>query len=192
MDDEMADQGQQPTELQLALMDVEDAFLNLEFAIKLLSHCELGKLDPNDFDSDHLSQLKEGTVVFPKGNFSNFDGMLRAANIGVLIAFSASVFALDQAFQVAGIEPDLRNADDVVRLRTLIYMMRNAHAHGIAAPRWKISARYQGKLAVALGKGVIELDLAKLNGQECSVDQIGGYPAWYQLRARAKEILTGR
>jgi len=41
-----------------AIEDVDIGFRQLEFAIKLLSFCELGKINPCEFDSDHVVQLK--------------------------------------------------------------------------------------------------------------------------------------
>ena len=40
--------------IQDALDDVDIAFRQLEFAIKLLSFCELGNIKPSDFDTDHI------------------------------------------------------------------------------------------------------------------------------------------
>jgi len=40
--------------IQDALDDVEIAFRQLEFAIKLLSFRELGNIKPSDFDTDHI------------------------------------------------------------------------------------------------------------------------------------------
>ena len=43
--------------LDEALQDVEIAFWQLEFSIKLLMFCELKKLDPSEFDTNHLVKL---------------------------------------------------------------------------------------------------------------------------------------
>ncbi len=180
----MAD-GMAQTELQLAVEDVEIAFRNLEFAIKLLSHCELKALDPDGFDSEHTTRLAEGDSVFPKGNFSSHEQLVNAAGIGVLVAFSATVLAMDQAFDVAGVGRD-PTGGDLERLRVLVYMMRNALAHRIAAPQWVITKdKYRTKLVVPVAGGAVSVDLAAFDGRPFSVEDIGGYCAWYLLRDAA-------
>lgn len=183
-------QAPQLTDLQLALQDVDIAFRQLEFAIKLLTHCELGKIDADDFDTDHSAQLAQGTISFPKGPFSDQASLVRGASIGVLIAFAATSLVLDTAFQVAGINPSLHSQDNTVRLRTLVSMVRNCMAHGLAAPAWRVNAQFHGLFTVTAGNVAISLDIAALNGQPFDVDQIGGYPAWYSVRDAALAILT--
>ena len=152
------EQAPQPTPLQLAIDNVETAFRELEFTIKLLSDIELGKIDPDDFDSDHSSQLPEGTIQFPKGAFSNQECLERAASISVLMAFAASIMVLDVAFETAGIASSIHSDNDVVKLRTLVSMMRNCVAHAIAAPVWRVNAQFQGNFVIAVGGQQIALN----------------------------------
>ncbi|GAB6269292.1 MAG: hypothetical protein STSR0002_20340 [Smithella sp.] len=49
--------------LSEALEDVEIAFRQLEFAIKLRSYCELGNIRPQEFDTDHTVILENGNVT---------------------------------------------------------------------------------------------------------------------------------
>jgi len=62
-----------------AIENVEISFVQLEFAIKLLSFCEMGHLDHETFDTDHLITLEDGNIHFPSGNFSDHDKLMRAA-----------------------------------------------------------------------------------------------------------------
>lgn len=68
-----------------ALEDVEITFQQLEFAIKLLSYCELGKIEPKDFDTDHTVILENGNLSFPIGHFSDPDNIIRADKVAVLL-----------------------------------------------------------------------------------------------------------
>jgi hypothetical protein len=171
-----------PSPLALALHDVDIAFRQLEFSIKLLSHIELGKLNPDEFDTDHVTLLNGGGLQFPKGPFSTQRSLEQAAAIGVLTAFAATVISLDFAFETAGIAPSIEPNDDTIKLRTLIYMLRNCFAHQIAAPTWMVRQHYQKNLSVRVGNETIALDLAALNGQPFNPAQIGGYLAWYRIR----------
>jgi len=174
-----------------ALEDVRIAFLQLEFAIKLLSFSELGHIEPAAFDTDHLVKLPEGNIRFPAGHFSDGDNIIRAASVSVLLAFSASALVLDNAFEVAGRRPDPDAEDDAGRLRTLIYMVRCAQAHGLSDPRWEAKGRYLRKFTVAAENAAIELDLANLNGAPFRVEQLGGYVNWYRMRDAAVKLLGG-
>jgi len=172
-----------------AIEDAEIGFRQLEFAIRLLSYCELGHVRPTDFDTDHLVKLEGGNLHFPSGNFGTADDINRAASITVLQAFSVNVLVLDKAFEVAGIKPNPESPDNLIRLRTLVYMVRCAQAHGPADPRWEVRNKYLRTLSVDLDGVPVSLDLIALNGQPFAVDQIGGYENWYRIYCIAVRTL---
>src|SRR5665213_238982 len=172
-----------------ALEDVEIGFRQFEFAIRLLSYCELGHVKPGDFDTDHLVMLEGGNLHFPSGKFGTANDINRAASITVLQAFSVSVLVLDKAFEVACMKADPEATDNLVRLRTLVYMLRCAQAHGPADPRWEVRAKYLRTLSVDLDGVPVSLDLAGLNGQPIIIDQIGGYENWYRIHGIAMRTL---
>ena len=173
-----------------ALEDIDIAFRQLEFAIKMLSFCELGKINPSDFDTDHLVILDGGNLSLPSGHFADNDSITRAAGIGVLIAFSATALVLDKAFEIKGVKPDPEDADDVRQLRTLIYMVRCAQAHGIADARWNATGKYRRTLNFDFDGVPMSLDLRTLNETPFDIDQIGGYLNWYRIRDSAVRALT--
>lgn len=174
-----------------ALEDAEIGFRQFEFAIRMLSYCELGHIKPSEFDTEHLIVLHEGNLHFPSGNFSTTDDLIRAASISVLQAFSSSVLVLDKAFEIACIKPDPEAAENFVRLRTLVYMLRCAQAHGPADPRWEARGKYGRTLSVDLDDVAVSLDLAALNGQQFTVDQIGGYYNWWCIcRSAIRRLKT--
>jgi hypothetical protein len=162
-----------------AIEDIDIAFRQLEFSIKLLSYCEAGKIDPAEFDTDHLVALHNGDLHFPTQNFTDRASIERAAGTSVLIAASASAIALNRGFEVAEIEADPTAGDNVVRIRTLIYMVRCAFAHDIAAPLWEVRGKYRQTLNVEIEGQPLALDLATLDGQPFEIDAIGGYVTWY-------------
>lgn len=120
--------------LRNALEDIEIAFRQIEFTIKLLSYCELGKMSPEEFDTDHSVQLVEGDLHFPTKHFDK-DNIIRAAEVNVASAFATSAIALDNAFEVMELKADPAASDDVGQCRVLVYMVRCAYAHRIAEPR---------------------------------------------------------
>jgi hypothetical protein len=178
-------------EIHEALEDIEIAFRHLEFTIKLLSFCELGNINPKDFDTDHIVMLEGGNLNFPVGQFSDADSLIREASIAVLLAFSASVLTLDKGFEVIGIKPDPEAIDNVGRLRALIYMLRCAQAHGIADPRWEARGKFARTITVDLDGGPMPpLDLQALNGERFHIDQLGGYQNWYRIRKAANQAFS--
>ena len=179
----------QNIKLKDALADVDIAFRQLEFAIKLLSYCELGNMKPSDFDTDHVVLLQRETLNFPRGKFNDADSINKAAATSVLIAFSASVLVLDDAFEAAGMKADPGAMGNDGQLRALIYMARCAQAHGIADPRWEVRGKYCRTLSVNLGGTSISLDLRALHGENFVVDQLGGYANWYRIRDAAVQLL---
>jgi hypothetical protein len=176
--------------IQDALDDVEIAFRQLEFAIKLLSFCELGNIKPSDFDTDHIVFLENERLNFHRGKFNDPDSIVKAAGTGVLIAFSASVLVLDEAFQAAGMKPDPDASGNDGQLRILIFMVRCAYAHGLGTPRWEVRGKYRRALSVNLGSAAISLDLSTLHGQDFDVGQLGGYANWYRIRDAALRLLA--
>lgn len=165
-----------------ALQDVDIAFWQLEFAIKLLSYCELGKIEPREFDTDHTVLLDSGNLGFPAGHFSKTENIVRAAMVSVSLAFGASALALDKAYEVAGIAPKPTAADNTIKLRTLVYMIRCAYAHGIADPKWEVRDKYKQVISVELVSGRVEINLKELHGKDFDFSQLGGHHLWFQIR----------
>ena len=72
--------------LREALEDAEIGFRQFEFAVRMLSYCELDHVKPADFDTDHLIMLEGGSLHFPSGHFSTTDHIVRGAGIGASAA----------------------------------------------------------------------------------------------------------
>ena len=60
--------------LDEALTDIKIAFLQVEFSIKLLSYCELEKINPVEFDAEQIVQLEHENLIFPPGHFRRLEG----------------------------------------------------------------------------------------------------------------------
>jgi hypothetical protein len=89
--------------------------------------------------------LEGGNLLFPPGQFSDQDSLNQAASISVLLAFSASALVLEKGFEAMGIARDPEASDNVGKLRTLIYMVRCAQAHGIADPHWEARGKFAAR-----------------------------------------------
>ena len=162
----------------------------MEFAIKLLSYCELGKINPAEFETDHLVQLSSDNLHFPSVNFQSKNALIRAASINVVVAFSATTLVLDQAFDAIGMRPNFHATDANGKLRLLAYMVRCAYAHGFAYPCWNVTNKKAGALTVDIEGQIITLDLPHLHGQVFDIEQIGGYQNWYRIRNAAQRLFS--
>jgi hypothetical protein len=174
---------------QDALTDLDLAFRQLEFTIKLLSFCDLGRINPTEFDTDHIVDLSNERLHFPTGHFSDLCSLQRAAGTSVLIAMSASALVLDDAFNTFGMRPNPDASDNSGQLRALVYMVRCAYAHGIAAPLWEVRGKYLRAFTINVAGFPLTLDLCKLHAQPFEITQIGGYANWYRIRNEALVLL---
>ncbi len=165
-----------------ALADVGTAFLQVEFSIKLLSHCELNRIDPAEFDTDQVVLLEHRNLRFPTGNFSSPEDIVHAAMVAFSLALAGSALTLDKAWDVAGISPDPSSVDDTVKLRTLVHMVRCAYAHGVADPRWEVRGNYRQVLEVDLPNTPLRLDLRELHGRSFDFGQLEGHATWLEVR----------
>ena len=176
--------------LDEALCDVKIAFLQIEFAVKLHSFCELKKVDLSEFDTDEIILLEHGNLYFPAGNFGSREDVVRAAGVSVALAFGASALALDKAWEIAGVVPNFDSEDKNVKLRTLVYMIRCAFAHGVADPRWKVAEKFRRKIEISLPNCSISLDLRALHGKRFEFSALGGHDRWYEVHDATVATLT--
>ena len=172
-----------------ALQDVDIAFLQLEFSIRLLTFCELEKINPAEFDTDLTVLLDGGNLPYPSGHFSDAANIIRAAGVSVSLAAGASALVLHKAWEVAGIAPDPTSEDRLVQLRTMVYMVRCAYAHGIAEPRWEVRGDFRRSFELRMTDGPVAFDLHEFHGRSFDFDDLGGYRTWFAIRDVTLETL---
>lgn len=173
-----------------ALADVDRAFLHLEFAIRMMCHCELGPLDLKSSDSDLSILLERESVGFPSGTFATTEATMLAAQALVGVAFGVSATVLDAAFDVAGRKnrPDSRVGGH--ELRTLVRMVRCAFAHNPALPVWEARGPYARQLALSVEGASLSVDLVALHGQAFEYKHIGGFGNWLRIRDASRFVLN--
>ncbi len=175
--------------LEFALLDVEQAFKQLEFAIKLMCYCELGHLDKEKFDSDVTILLDEENVGFPDGSFQSNQEVITASQINVGTCFGVSAIVLDAAFEAAKIERNPNSRDPKDELRTLVYMVRCAFAHNLAKPCWEARGDFARDIQLNLGESDLCVDMEALNGNDFEYSHIGGFANWYKIREMAVRVI---
>jgi hypothetical protein len=55
---------------------IEQAFLHLTFAIKLLTYVELGKVNKLEFDGEVQINLKKKNICFSESSFKSYDDII--------------------------------------------------------------------------------------------------------------------
>ena len=173
----------------LAIEDIKRAFMQLEFAIKLMCYCELGKIHHKEFDSDVTIILENENVSFPSGSFKNNESLVLAAQTGVSIAFGVTANVLDAAFEVAGIKRSPSSNIEIDVLRSIVYMVRCAFAHNSAMPCWEVRGQYSRQMPIVINGVTFNFNFQTLNGQPFEYEHIGGFANWQHMRSAAEKVI---
>jgi hypothetical protein len=177
--------------LSLAITDVERAFLQLEFAIKLMSYSELGHLDLQKFDTDFKLILDTADVRFKPGNFSSLQSVITASQMNVGVAFGVSAIVLDAALDTAKIQRNLKSRSSIDDLRIFVYMVRCSFAHNFAFPCWVIKGNdFARTFNLELDSEAATYDLSLLNGVPFEYSHIGGFSQWLKVKEAVLSLLN--
>ncbi len=170
-------------DVNLAIADVEFAFRQLEFAIKLMCYCEQNHLDRSKFDTDVTLLLETENVGFPAGNFKTLESIIFASQIQVGVSFGVSAILLDAAYEATGVRKNLKSRAPEDDLRILVYMVRNAFAHNMAAPRWQLHGKdFQRIFSLPLEDTIAVVDFSSYNEKIFSYEHIGGFAQWFKIK----------
>jgi len=173
-----------------AFEDIRIAFLQVEFAIKLLDFCEAGKLDPQEFDTSLLIKGKSANLDLPQGSFSDMNSMVKAANVMVLSSIGTSAIILNKAWEVSGIRLTGKPESKEDKLRTVIYMVRCAFAHSPADPKWRVKEKYRKLYQLNLANRTLSFDLRDLDGLPFKfLKTFEDYGNWFEIKELTVAIL---
>jgi hypothetical protein len=161
---------------------IKQAFLQLEFAIKVMCHFERRDIDKASFDRDTVLRLPEGVLRYPVSSFNTYEDLILAAQNVYSTTLGFSAISLDTAFVRAGVRNDPANVSDRGNLRALVYQVRCAFAHDMMYPKWRIDERYRREMNLTLRGMSRTIDLRPLNGQPFELESIGGMPSWVAIK----------
>jgi hypothetical protein len=153
------------------------AFGQLAFAWKLYNYGLNGEIDPEKLDED-VAWLDDDIVfVVPKA-LGTADDLLIALQNNLTIAFGAAAITLNRVREEIEIplpDPIVSEQDQCV---ALIYQIRNAFAHDIAEPVWRIRERYRRSYEF----GGLVFDLTAFDGKPFRYEHIGGPERFYLIK----------
>jgi hypothetical protein len=166
---------------------INQAFLQLEFSIKLLTYAELREIDKEEFDTDLL--IGQGDLSFSHSTFDTYEDLMLAAhnNFNITVGFTAIV--LDSSFNSVGILPNPNDRSPEGALRALIYMIRCAYAHNMMYPKWEVKGPYAQILEVPLRNEILKLDLTQKHGAPFDMQDIGGYKNYFNIKDSICELI---
>jgi hypothetical protein len=167
---------------------IDQAFLQLAFAIKLLTYTELGRIDKAQFDGDVLIKLNKRNLSFPAETFRSDNDIVLAAQNNFCITLGFTAVVLDEALDRAGLGRDLDAASPHRDLRALVYMIRCAFAHDMMNPRWVARGPFARPLCVSLPSGALRLDAAALNGVAFEDAHVGGMETYFEIKDEVARI----
>lgn len=165
-----------------ALKDIEQAFLQLEFSLKLLCYTELGKICKSEFDTVTLIGPVEDRIHFKHDTFSTYADLEFGAENGCLITAGACAIVLDRCLTDVGLHSNPSDKSPKGMLRKLVYMIRCAYAHDIMYPKWKVKGLYRQPVEVRLSREMFRLDLSKKDGNDFRMQDIGGYRNFFIIK----------
>lgn len=178
--------------IALAIADVEQAFRQLEFAIKLMCYCEQDHIDRTKFDSDVTLLLETENVGFRAGGFETLESIITASQIQVGVSFGVSAIVLDAAYSATGVRKNLQSRTPADDLRIVVYMVRSAFAHNIAAPRWQVRGKdFERAFSLPLEDSIAVVDLSSRNEQLFDYEHIGGLAQWFKIKDAVMRSING-
>lgn len=162
--------------------NINQAFLQLEFAVKLLSCFERKKIDKADFDADIVIILPKRNLSFPSNTFNSYADLILAAenNFNIMLGFTSII--LDSSLEKIGIKKYPDNQINDGKIRTLIYMIRCAFAHDMMHPKWEVRGKFAQPLEIQLPGEVIKVDLSQKHGHNFNIQDIGGHENYFQIK----------
>jgi hypothetical protein len=128
-------------------------------------------------DTEVTWQEDNMVFVVPRALADENDLIIALQN-NLTIAFGAAAITLNRTREELGVplpDPIDTEPDQCI---ALIYQIRNAFAHDIAEPRWKVNNRYKRKYKF----GEICIDLSSLHDEVFDYRHIGGPDAFFNLK----------
>ena len=171
------------------LENIEQAFLQLAFSIKLLTFFELEKIDKDEFDTDLTILGEHGNIGYSHGTFNTYDDLIHAAHNNFNLTLGFTAITLETSLQAASISNNPNDQSPNGMLRTLVYMIRCAYAHDLIHPKWNVKRPYCQQLKIELQDETVELDLSEKDGQPFDVKDIGGHEIYFQIKEKICQLI---
>ncbi len=172
------------------IRNINQAFLQLEFSIKLLNFMERRTIDKDEFDTDLVITARKKNISFYHSAFNTYDDLILGAENGVLITVGFTSIVLETSLQSVGNKTDPNDRSSNGMLRSLIYMIRCAYAHDMMHPKWEVRGNYAQLLEIPLQSDILRLDLSMKHNQIFNIEDIGGYENYFEMKELVCKIIS--
>jgi len=169
--------------------ELDQAFLQLEFAIKLMCHAELGRIDAEEFNTDCDIRFPKKTLSFISSAFSSIDEIILAAqNNCSIVTMGFTANCLDSVLtDVAKVNPSTVPQD----LKDMVFMIRCAFAHPRElVPCWEARGPYAREYRLNLPSGPLVVDTRLLNGRPFQESDIGGFERYFEIKDEVRRLAS--
>ena len=78
---------------------IKQVFLQFEFAVKLMNYFDLEKVDKQEFDTDTVVLLDQGSISFRDNAFNSYNDLILAAQSNYQITLGATAITLDDSLE---------------------------------------------------------------------------------------------
>lgn len=169
---------------------IEQAFLQLAFAIKLLTYTELGKISKSEFDTEVQIKLEKRNLSFWDGPFHSYDDIILGAQNNFVLTLGFTAIVLHDVLTQAGFPNDLPVSSPHRDLRALVYMIRCAFAHDMMNPQWEARGPFARELRLELPSGPLLVDMRGRNGQPFDDSHVGGIETYFEIKAEVEGLIS--
>lgn len=158
---------------------LDTAFGQLAFAWKLYNYGLEGRIDLAELDKSLTFQ--EGGMIFvlPDKILDSPDDLILALQNNLGIAFGAAAITLNRCREEAGVTLANPIQSEVDQFAGLAYQIRNAFAHDISDPRWKIDKLRYARIYEF---GEVNVDLTNIGKKHFEYEDIGGPDVLFHMR----------
>lgn len=168
---------------------IDTAFGQLGFAIKLMQAAEDGVLDLEAIDKPLTLAQGPSILVLPNRVVADKNELIIACQNLVGITYGAAAITLNRCREEANVSLPDPISSEVDQWVALVYQIRNAFAHDIAEPKWRIDkVRYKREYSA----GPVKADLRQLDGLDFDYAQVGGPEGLFHLKSFGNDHAFGR
>jgi hypothetical protein len=166
---------------------INTAFGQLAFAWKLYNYALENRINIEELDKSLTFQDGDYVLALQYKIFDAPADLILALQKNLTIVFGAAAITLNRCREeIFGERLNNPIVNEIDQFSSVVYQIRNAFAHDIAEPKWKItSPRYIRVYEF----GGIRIDLREVNGKHFEYKDIGGPDMLFQMKKYADKYV---
>ena len=169
---------------------IKQAFLHLEFAVKVMRYFESGRVRKADFDIETPIVTPVGRTSLSANSFHTDRDLILGGQNVYSTTLGVCAIALESALIDHGVKNDPALNSPEGTLRSFIYQLRNAFAHDAMQPKWSAKGPYARTYDLTPVRVPVTIDLGALNGQPLDLAQFGYFQGLLAVRDAVTRWVT--